>query len=314
MVRLIDDLLDVSRIACGKLELRKRPTNIADAVRNALETSKALLVAAHHDVSVDLPDAPLLVDGDLVRLSQVFANLLNNAARYTPNGGHIAIAARAELGMIEVTIRDDGLGIAAEMLQRVFEPFLQIEHKESRAHGGLGLGLALARSVIELHGGTISAESDGRGRGSRFTVRLPAAAGANIASEMSQESVSATAPLRVLVVDDNTDAAESLHMLLEAMGHAARIANDGIAALDMFAADKPDLVILDIGMPGMDGYEVARRLRARPDCSDVRIVALSGYAQEADRRNSAQAGFDAHLVKPVDLATLAALLANSSRA
>jgi signal transduction histidine kinase len=185
MVRLIDDLLDVSRIARGKLELRKRPTNIGDAVRNALETSKPLLAAARHDVSVDLPAAPLLVDGDLVRLSQVFANLLNNAARYTPDGGRVSITARAQLDAVEVAVEDNGLGIAPEMLEAIFEPFLQIEHKERRAQGGLGLGLALARSVIELHGGTISAESGGTGHGSRFSVRLPAAPGASVASDMS---------------------------------------------------------------------------------------------------------------------------------
>ena len=315
MVRLIDDLLDTSRIARGKFELRRQPMDACAAVRNALETSQPLLAAAAHHVRIDLPDTPLMVDADPVRVAQVLTNLLNNAARYTPPGGHIAIRASEENDAITVTVEDDGVGIADEMLERVFEPFMQIEDAAigGRA-GGLGLGLSLARSIVELHGGSIRAQSGGPGRGSVFTVSLPAVSRATAAPESAGITEVRKRRLRMLVVDDNRDAAQALGMLLELMDHDVRIANDGADALRMAATHEPDLVLLDIGMPGMDGYEVARQLRSSPMAARTKIIALSGYGQDADRRRSASAGFDAHLVKPVEPSRLEEMIESISQA
>lgn len=310
LVRLIDDLLDVSRIARGKLELARHPMDIADAVRSALETSQPLLQSAGHEVVLDLPQTPLLVEGDFVRLAQVFANLLNNAARYTPPGGKVTVNVHAEGGDVVAFIEDNGAGIPVDMLGRIFEPFFQIESKATADQGGLGVGLALARTLVELHGGSIHAGSAGAGRGSRFTVRLPAAAGRTApAAEVRHGRPSAAPALKILVVDDNNDAAESLGLLLQLRGHEIRIANSGAAALQAAEALNPDIVLLDIGMPDMDGYQVARRLRANPGFQNVAIIALTGYGQEADRRDSAEAGFTAHLVKPVEPSTLESLFA-----
>jgi len=309
LVRLIDDLLDTSRIASGKLELRKRPMDVVEAVGVALETSRPLLASAQHEVRVRLPDEPLVVEGDPVRLAQVFSNLLNNAARYTGARGHVGIEARVEGHEVMVAVEDDGRGIPEEMLERVFEPFMQVDSGATRMHGGLGLGLALARRLVELHGGSIHAESAGTGRGSRFVVRLPAAPDVLVSSPGSPDSGDRIEGLRTLVVDDNDDGARSLAMLLETMGHDVRVANDGESALRTATVSHPDLVILDIGMPGMDGYEVARRLRAASASSPMTIIALSGYGQVADRERSREAGIDAHVVKPLDPAALEALIA-----
>jgi PAS domain S-box-containing protein len=312
MTRLIDDLLDISRISSGKLELKKQPLDVVEALRSALETSRPLLASAGHELLVDLPDTPLMVDGDLVRLAQVFANLLNNAARYTQPRGHVSMRARAEGNDVVVRIEDTGVGIPADMLERVFEPFIQIEEGGRRVHGGLGLGLALARRLVELHGGVIHAQSAGAGQGSSFIVRLPAAAASAAPTELCS-SATAAPKVRVLVVDDNADSAQSLGLLLQLKGHEVIIVNDGPSALEAAVRHRPDLVILDIGMPGMDGYEVARRLRSVRSHEKVSIVALTGYGQHADRTKSAEAGLDAHLVKPLEPSALEAVIASLSR-
>jgi PAS domain S-box-containing protein len=305
MVRLIDDLLDVSRIARGKLELRKQPIDVVEAILSALESSRPLLSAARHEIKIDLPREPLTVEGDLVRLAQVFVNLLNNAARYTAPGGHIAISARNEGDEIVVEVQDDGVGIREEMLERVFEPFVQIE---GQSQGGLGLGLALSRSLVMMHGGSIEAQSSGTGRGTCFTVRLPARTSCEVNAAVPRMAGGTHRAARVLVVDDNRDAAQSLGMVLEMLGHEVDTAIDGPSALEVAARRCPQMVVLDIGMAGMNGYEVARRIRGQPALRNTTIVALTGYGQEADRQKSAEAGFDAHLVKPVEPSALEALI------
>ncbi len=305
MVRLIDDLLDVSRIARDKLELKKQPVNVAQAVVSALESSEPLIAAAQHEINLDLPAEALIVHGDFIRLAQVFTNLLNNAARYTPGGGHIAIGARRDGAAVEVTVQDDGVGIPHNMLEQVFEPFVQVERP---SQGGLGLGLALSRKLIEMHDGSIHARSAGMGCGACFTVRLPALADARVPGAGSPDLDAAARRTRVLVVDDNVDAARSLAMVLELEGHEVDVATDGEKALEAAALRRPEIVILDLGMPNMDGYEVCRRLRASPATSDAMLIALTGYGQEADRRKSEEAGFAAHLVKPVELTELEALI------
>jgi PAS domain S-box-containing protein len=315
MVRLIDDLLDTSRIARGKFDLRKQPMDVVAAVRCALETSRPLMEAGGHRVEVRLPDEPLMVEGDPVRMAQVFTNLLNNAARYTPSGGNIVASATGEGESIVIEVQDDGVGIPEEMLDRVFEPFLQIDNAVlgGRA-GGLGLGLTLARSIVELHGGAIVARRRGDGAGTCFAVALPAWKGAAVAPGRSPGPARAAGrPLRVLVVDDNRDAADALATLLGMMQHDVRVANDGGEALRIAELHRPELVLLDIGMPGMDGYEVARRLRSLPCTANARIVALSGYGQDSDRSRSAQAGFDEHLVKPVEPDTLEEIVETLAR-
>jgi PAS domain S-box-containing protein len=317
MVRLIDDLLDTSRIARGKFELRKTAMDLVDAVRHAIETSRPLLDAAGHRLCVQLPEASLPVHADPVRIAQVLTNLLNNAAHYTAAGGCVAISVRATTDEAIITVEDDGVGIPDDMLERVFEPFLQLETSTVRGRqNGLGLGLALARSIVKLHGGSIKAARGRSGRGSVFTVRLPILSAVTTQSTADQPANGPVeAPrLRVLVVDDNRDAAESFGMLLGLMGHEVRLAHDGSQALQMAADDPPEVVFLDIGMPGMNGYEVARQLRLLHSRAAMSVIALSGYGQEADRRRSAEVGFDAHLVKPVDIEALEALVARPRRA
>jgi PAS domain S-box-containing protein len=312
MVRLIDDLLDVSRIARGKLELRREATNLRDVLKAAMETSDPAVKAGRHELrtAFDLDDVQ--VEGDAVRLAQVFSNLLNNAARYTRPGGHIALTVRHEAGQAIVAVEDDGIGIAGSMLEQVFEPFVQVKSEERNAHGGLGLGLSLARSLVELHGGSIRAESAGRGKGSRFTVQLP-----SIRPPGRQETASAQGAMstlqrhRVMVVDDNSDAADTLAIWLRSMGQDVRVAYDGPSALSEAAKFEPQFVLLDLGMPGMDGYEVARRLRSMSLTPSPVLVALTGYGQASDRKRTAEAGFVHHAVKPVDPQVLLAHLAGA---
>jgi two-component system, sensor histidine kinase len=309
LVRLVDDLLEVSRITRGKIELRKEVVQVASVLRNAIEASRPLLDAAGHTLDVDLPRAPLLVLADGVRLAQVFSNLLNNAAKYTDPGGRIALSARVEGRDVAVSVRDTGTGIPVEMLGRVFEMFTQVEREAGRAQGGLGIGLTLVKNIVELHGGTVQAFSEGAGRGSEFVVRLPlAAAGMPEPPASASAGRGQLAGKRILVVDDNRDAASSLAHLLNLLGAEAGVAHDGAGALATLASRRHDLVLLDIGMPGMDGYEVARRIRCRPELRDLKVVALTGWGQEDDVRRSIAAGFDSHLIKPVDVATLEDLL------
>jgi len=311
MVRLVDDLLDVSRITRNKLELRKEPVSLAAAVQGAVEASQPLVAAMGHELTVSLPPQPVALEADPVRLTQVFLNLLNNAAKYTPRGGRISLTAERQGGEIAVAVRDSGIGIPAEMLPRIFEPFTQVDHSLERSSGGLGIGLTLARRLVELHGGTIEARSEGAGRGSELIVRLPVvpAATAKGISEPARERAELPAR-RVLVVDDNRDSATSLATLLQLGGHEVVTAHDGEEAVTAAAAFRPDMILLDIGMPRMNGYDAARRIREQPWGGSVALVAMTGLGQEEDRRRSSEAGFDEHLVKPVDLEALQYLLAS----
>ncbi len=308
MVRLVDDLLEVSRITRGKIELRREPVEIAAVLRVAVESSRPLMDAAGHELAISLPPEPLTVNGDRVRLAQVFSNLLNNAAKYTEPGGHGHLVANRVGDSVTVAVRDDGRGIPTELVPRVFDLFMQVDRGADRAQGGLGIGLTLVRSLVEMHGGRVHARSDGAGHGSEFVVRLPLCADPvpAIVEPRSQQPDALGRP--VLVVDDNRDAAESLAMLLRLLGMEVRVAYSGAEALAILAHYQPEVVLLDIGMPGMDGHEVARRIRDEPRCRGATLIALTGWGQEEDRVRSRTAGFDHHLVKPADVRTLYSLL------
>ncbi|HEX5631868.1 MAG TPA: ATP-binding protein, partial [Gemmatimonadales bacterium] len=310
LVRLVDDLLEISRISRGKITLHRERFPLSEAVLGAVETARPVIEAGGHALSVTMPDAPLWLHADRVRLSQVIANLLSNAAKYTPGGGHITLTARAEDGHAVLVVRDDGIGIQPEALPRIFDLFVQADQSRSRAQGGLGIGLTLVRKIVELHGGTVLATSEGTGRGSEFIVRLPRLPDRATDRPERDTPVPAEAwsAARVLVVDDNTDAAHTLALLLRQLGMSVAVANGGAEALATMDQYRPEVVLLDIGMPGMDGYEVATRIRAMPGQERVRIFALSGYGHAADRRRSREAGFDGHLVKPIKLEQLRALL------
>lgn len=317
MVRLIDDLLDVSRISRDKLELRKEWVDLAGVVQSAVETTRHLLTAADHRLTVELPAEPVALEVDPLRLAQVVANLLNNAAKYTPPGGQITLTAARADNEIVIRVRDNGIGIPADKLPHVFELFMQVDRSLERSQGGLGVGLTLVKRLVEMHGGSVEARSDGAGAGSEFVVRLPAAAPRLASPAPPNGAAGPNAPVarrRILVVDDNIDAAESLAVVLRTMGHEARTAHDGPAALDAAGAFQPEVVFLDIGMPKMNGYDVAQRMRGQAWGKGAMLVALTGWGQDEDRRRSREAGFDEHLVKPVDLTRLAALLAGIRQA
>ena len=303
MVRLVDDLLDVSRIATGKLALRRARIDLKDVLAAAVETARPYIAARGHVLALKLPDEPMPLDGDATRLAQVFANLLNNAARYTEPGGRITIDASVERREVVVRVVDTGIGIDPAMLDKVFELFAQADQSLERPTAGLGVGLTLARSLVALHGGTVVAQSEGRGKGSAFVVRLPLVArAAAAASPASQPAAGGrTAGHRVLVVDDNRDFASSLAMLLSELGNEVRVANDGLQGLDVAKAFAPQVAFLDIGMPKLNGYRLAEALRAEPALARTRLVALTGWGQEKDRQAAQDAGFDRHLVKPVKL-------------
>ncbi|HKV07728.1 MAG TPA: PAS domain-containing protein, partial [Thermoanaerobaculia bacterium] len=312
MARLVDDLLDVSRIIRGKIVLRREPVDLAEVVATAVDTSRPLIEARRHALTISLPERPVRLEADAARLAQVLANLLNNAAKYTEVGGRIDLTAERKNGVVVLRVRDNGSGISAEMLPHVFDLFAQAESTLDRAQGGLGIGLTLARRLIEMHGGTVEAQSEGVGRGSEFVVYLPALvepAGASpVATRNLPGPAAAEGSRRVLVVDDNVDSAESLALLLQLYGHDVRLAHDGLTALDEARASAPDVMLLDIGLPKMDGYAVARSLREDPTFQNLTLIAMTGYAQEEDRRRTREAGFDHHLVKPVDLDALRELL------
>ncbi len=309
LVRLVDDLLEVSRISRGKVELRKQPIDLAEVVQQAVETSLPSIKAGGHTLDIALPGEALRLDADPVRLAQVCANLLNNAAKYTEPGGRIWLKAERQGGEAVVSVRDQGVGIPPEMLPKVFELFAQVDRNLGRAQGGLGIGLALVRSLVELHGGQVEARSEGPGRGSEFIVRLPLADSPAATEAGPDCAAAAITPARILVVDDNQDAADSLGLLLEAIGAEVRVVYAGAQGLLALAEFRPDAVLLDLGMPGMDGFETARRLRLSPEGRAAKLVALTGWGQEEDRRRTREAGFDHHLVKPVGLEELQALLA-----
>jgi len=309
MVRLVDDLLDVSRITRGMVSLDRSRVDLRQVLDRAIELASPLLERHAHRLSVDLqPD--LAVDGDPVRLAQVFANLLTNAAKYTPRGGVITIVGERSAGRACVRVRDTGIGIAPAMLPRVFDQFVQGRQSLDRSAGGLGLGLSIVRSLVDLHGGTVEGHSEGPGCGSEFRVFLPMSNGAVLPAAKRPQPAASERPkgVRVLLVDDNEDAVTLLRKVLTAWGHLVRVAHDGPSALEIVETFAPDVALLDIGLPDMDGYELARRLRAIPALSGVGLVALTGYGQARDRDAALAAGFDQHLVKPVDVDDLERVL------
>jgi PAS domain S-box-containing protein len=313
MVRLIDDLLDVSRISRGKIELRKEQVELAAVLLLALETSRPHIEERKHQLSVRLPSERVFLEADPVRLSQVFSNLLDNAAKYTEQGGRIEVSGRLEDGGVLVSVKDNGIGISRESLPKLFELFSQVRGALSHSHGGLGIGLSLVKGLVEMHGGSVSARSDGPGTGSEFLVRLPAKVEEVISPATretpAQVAVSA-AGMRILVVDDNLDAASTLSTLLELYGNTVRSAHDGEQAVHAADEFRPDVILLDIGLPKIDGHEACRRIRQQPSGSDISIVAITGWGQDEDRRRSSEAGFDSHLTKPVDPQILMGLLAD----
>ncbi len=318
LVRLVDDLLDVSRVMRGKIELRRERVELATVVARAVETVQPLVDAQRHELGVRLPPESLPLDADPVRLAQVVGNLLTNAAKYTEPGGRIRLTADREGDVAVLRVRDDGIGIAPDMLPHVFELFVQADHATTKAQGGLGIGLTLVKNLVDLHDGTVEAHSDGLGQGCEFVVRLPLVAEGGGGGQSSGDTALASEPPtppgnRLLVVDDNRDAADSLATLLRLHGHEVRVAHSGQAALEVTQAFNPDLIFLDIGMPGMDGYEVARRVRATPGLEGVVLAALTGWGQQEDRRRTAEAGFDHHLVKPPDPKVVEGVLAELKR-
>jgi len=310
LVNLVDDLLDVARITRGQIELRRERIDLATVLDAAVETSMPLIEAARHHLDVEQPIEPLIVDADLTRMTQVVSNLLNNAARYTPRGGSIVLAAQRDGEQAVIAVSDNGIGIAPAALDEVFKMFTQVGEHRQQAAGGLGIGLSLVRSLVELHGGSVTASSAGTNAGSVFTVRLPLAADATVPVALdAPEAAAPHAGLRILVVDDNRDAAETLAALLGHAGHSAPVANDGHQALRMMASFQPQVVFLDLGMPGMSGYEVASAIRQEPRNAGVRLVALTGWGGDAERARTATAGFDDHLTKPATLEAIEAVLA-----
>ena len=314
MSRLLDDLLDISRITRGTLELKKTRAELTSVVGAAIETARPILDEKHHTLALDLPAQPLQLEADVVRLAQVFSNLLINAAKYTDPGGQIRLRASPQGNDVIVSVSDNGIGIPAELLPRVFHMFFQSHAALGRAEGGLGVGLSLVRGLVRLHGGSVEARSEGPGRGAEFEVRLPVAerrtarrGRTRAAAERSDDS------RRVLVVEDNPDAAESLAMLLRMLGHQVRTVHDAHAALDAVKAEPPDVALVDIGLPGMDGYELALRLRELEIGTKTYLVALTGYGLAQDKRRAAEAGFHAHVVKPIGLEQLKRVL-NRTRA
>jgi PAS domain S-box-containing protein len=311
LVHLVDDLLDVARITRGQIELKPAWIALDEVVRAAVDTSMPLIEAARHRLDLRLPAAPLKLYADPTRLTQVVSNLLNNAAKYTPRGGAIVVAVEGSEDQATIVVADNGIGIPPASLDSVFQMFTQVAHPAQRSQGGLGIGLSLVRSLVELHGGSITAASRGIDTGSVFTVRLPLAGKDRPAPAHEAPAEAATAPagMTVLVVDDNRDAAETLSALLGIMGHTAPVAADGHQALRMIASLHPDIAFLDIGMPGMSGHEVAQAVRADPRLDGVRLVALTGWGGEADRARSSAAGFDAHLTKPATVTAIEETLA-----
>jgi PAS domain S-box-containing protein len=314
LVRLVDDLLDVSRIIRGKIELRREETDLRQAVHHAIETAQPTVEANGQVVNVSLPANPVMVQGDPVRLAQAVSNLLTNAAKYSKTPTPIELLLRVEDGYAVLTVKDHGIGIPADMLTRVFDLFVQGEHSIARTQGGLGIGLTLVKRLVELHEGLVSASSEGAGKGATFTIRLPTVVAEAADQPSSQYTVEGSGPvLKVLVVDDNVDAAESIAMLLRLFGHQVRCVYDGRAALDAVRDYKPEVVVLDIGLPEIDGYEVARRIRKMDDLQDTRLVAVTGYGQEQDRQRSLEAGFDQHFTKPINSEALQAFFAKPGR-
>jgi len=309
LVRLVDDLLDVSRITTGKLTIQKNRLVLQDAINAALETAGPLIEAYRHTLLVSMPPVPITLEGDATRLSQVITNLLNNSAKYTNRGGHIELTVRTEAEQAVIRVKDNGIGIAAGMMPRVFDMFAQADHSVERVNAGLGVGLTLARRLIELHGGMLSAHSEGLGQGSEFTIHLPiSAAGGTKQQEAGAEDEMLIEPCRILLADDNADFANTMAELLRSLGHSVQVAHDGLEALDAAQRFEPEFAFLDIGMPKLSGYELARRLRTSAFGQALVLVAVTGWGQDKDRRLVQEAGFDRHIVKPAGLAQFIAVL------
>jgi PAS domain S-box-containing protein len=312
MIRLVDDLLDVSRITRGTIELRKGRVDVATIVKNAVETSQPQFDQVGQRLRVNLPDEPIFIDADPMRMAQVFANLLNNAAKYTEPRGRIELTVKREGPEVAISIKDNGIGIPKPMLDAIFDMFAQVDRSLERAHGGLGIGLTIVKCLVEMHGGTVEARSEGHGKGSEFIVRQPivTAPVEDKPASGGEEPLPTIPRRRILVVDDNRDAASSLAMLLKILGHETQMAHEGQEALDLAATYQPEIVLLDIGMPQMSGYDVCRRLREQPTGSDMIIVAVTGWGQDSDRQRSVEAQFDGHMVKPVEPRALIEMLAS----
>ncbi len=318
LVRMVDDLLDVSRVTLGKIILKRQAVDLGEVAERCLHDLGLAALAESHGLAIEEDTGPALVSGDPVRLEQVICNLLQNAIKYTPRGGRVRLSVRREGDDAVTRVRDTGVGITTEMLPRIFEPFTQVESSRTRSEGGLGLGLPLVRSLVELHGGEVEARSEGAGQGTEFVVRLPLRSG-DIAARPARRPVRATAAaagpaaaLRILIVEDNLDGRESLRDLLELWGHEVELAEDGAEGVEKALAGQPDVALVDIGLPGLDGNEVACRIRAaagRDHADHIELIAMTGYGQPEDRRRALQAGFDSYLVKPVDPAHLGRLLA-----
>jgi CheY-like chemotaxis protein/two-component sensor histidine kinase len=317
LVRLIDDLVDVSRITRGLISLRREWVPLSDVVAQAIEASRPFIDARHHTLTMRVPDVSLVVDGDAARLAQVLANLLNNAAKFTNPGGRIEIDVTQEGADAVIRVRDNGAGIAPELLPNIFELFTQFDRPLDRTATGLGIGLALVRRLVEMHGGTVTAHSEGAGKGTELEVRLPLVPGTAMTTAADKTQLPELPELpsrRILVVDDNNDAAETLAAMLRVSGHQVETAGDGLQALTVAPSFAPDVVLLDLGMPNLNGYETATRIRAQPWGRHVALIAITGWGQPEDRQRTVEAGFNAHLVKPVDrLELLNTLVASLKR-
>ncbi|MBI1328100.1 MAG: response regulator [Alphaproteobacteria bacterium] len=311
MVRLIDDLMDIARVSKGKIELRRERISVQNIINAALESSRPLIDAAGHTLLLDMPEAPVWVEGDLTRLAQAVGNILNNAAKYTKAGGKISLSVIIDDGIVDIRVGDNGIGIPHNMRDEIFHLFTQAQRTFQQSQGGLGIGLALVKHLVELHEGTITVESDGDNKGSVFTISLPAAATLESAvSEAAQESVKTpnAGGLRILVVDDNVPSAKTTAWMLEMIGHQTSMCHDGREALEYAEKFKPQVIFLDIGLPSMSGYEVCKALRQNPIFKEALIIAQTGWGQKRDRDLSEEAGFDHHLVKPINLQDVETLL------
>jgi CheY-like chemotaxis protein/two-component sensor histidine kinase len=312
MTRLIDDLLDLSRISRDKIELKRERLELASVVYHAVEASRPFCDSAGHELSVALPSEPIYLDADPVRLAQIIGNLLNNACKYTESGGNIWLSARRQGSDLVMKVKDTGVGIPTDMLSRIFEMFAQVGRSLERSQGGLGIGLTLVKRLVELHGGSVEAFSEGAGRGSEFVVRLPALADTHQVPQQAEPTAHAhkATPRRILVVDDNHDGATSFAALLQIAGNETCVVHDGLEAVEAAERFRPDVVFLDIGLPTVNGYDACRRIRAGSWGKDVAVVAVTGWGRNEDRNKSSEAGFDAHMVKPVNFDAVMKLLAS----
>jgi PAS domain S-box-containing protein len=313
MVRLVDDLLDLNRITHDRLELRRSQVELSSVIQQAVEVARPLIDAADQELIVDLPEEPIHLNADRARLAQVFGNLLNNSCKYTEPNGTITLKAKRMDDEVLVTVKDNGAGIPRDKIGSIFDMFMQVDRSSERSQEGLGIGLTLVKRLVEMHGGAIDARSDGEGHGSEFTVRLPVVTKSAVSLPATDTASQSSIPRRVLIVDDNRDSADSLAMLFEITGNKAFLAYDGVEALEAIEKHRPEVVLLDIGLPKLDGHEVCRRIREKAWGRDIVIIALTGWGQEDDRRKSEQAGFNGHLVKPVDYDRLLSLLAELTK-